>query len=109
LHARRQQLGFVDLPRAKFLAHQPTRNQIRRNLTSDYSDKLLGHTTLRSCADQLRTAGRGDPRTSGAVAPNATRTAPDHHFLIEVMLTGVQAVRCGAAASVGCVCLVNSE
>jgi hypothetical protein len=42
LHARRQKLDLVDLPRAKMLAHRPTRNQIRRLLKSNYSDKLLG-------------------------------------------------------------------
>jgi hypothetical protein len=35
-------LRLIYLPRAKFLAHEPARNQIRRNFTSDYSDTLLG-------------------------------------------------------------------
>ena len=41
LNARRQKLCVVDLPGAKILAHKSARNQTRRLLTSDYSDRLL--------------------------------------------------------------------
>jgi hypothetical protein len=34
LHARRQKLGLIDLPGAKFLAHGCARNQTRALLTS---------------------------------------------------------------------------
>src|SRR5260370_12076313 len=48
LHPRRQQLHIVDLPGAKFLAHNHAWNQTLHNLTSHYSDRLLagglGHT-----------------------------------------------------------------
>src|SRR5260370_19938325 len=41
LHPRRQQLHIVDLPGAKFLAHNHAWNQTLHNLTSHYSDRLL--------------------------------------------------------------------
>src|SRR5690606_17124430 len=41
LNARRQKLCVVDLPGAKILAHKSARNQTRRLLTSDYSDRPL--------------------------------------------------------------------
>src|ERR1700733_5951028 len=42
LHARRQKLRFIDLPGTKVLAHGYATNQTRPNLTSDFSDRLLG-------------------------------------------------------------------
>ena len=41
LHARRQQLHIIDLPGAKFLAHNHATNQIPNHLTRHYSDRLL--------------------------------------------------------------------
>src|SRR6185437_8825516 len=40
--ARRQQMRLVNLPRPKLLAHGHAKNHTRRNLASDYSDRLLG-------------------------------------------------------------------
>jgi hypothetical protein len=41
LNARRQQRRLVNLPGPKVLAHGRAKNQTRRNLASDYSDRLL--------------------------------------------------------------------
>ena len=41
LHAWRQKLRLIDLPGAKMLAHGGKQNQTRRQLNSDYSDRLL--------------------------------------------------------------------
>src|SRR4029077_13134275 len=40
-HIRRQKQRLIDIPGAKVLAHSPSLNQTRRNLNSDYSDRLL--------------------------------------------------------------------
>src|SRR6516164_4985619 len=41
LNARRQQMRLVNLPGPKVLAHGHAKNQTRRDLASDYSDRLL--------------------------------------------------------------------
>ena len=41
LNARRQQMRLVNLPGPKVLAHGHAKNHTRRNLASDYSDRLL--------------------------------------------------------------------
>src|SRR4030081_3129514 len=46
LHTRRQQQRLIDIPGAKILAHSPRLNQTRSELTSDYSDRLLGKETM---------------------------------------------------------------
>src|SRR3954470_16840768 len=42
LHARRQKLRLINLPAPKIFAHSHAKNQTHSNLTSDYSDRLLG-------------------------------------------------------------------
>ena len=59
LNARRQQMRLVDLPGPKLLAHSHPKNQTRRILASDYSDRLLAQRVRRSNASRWRRlAGR---------------------------------------------------
>jgi len=48
LNARRQQMRLVNLPGPKLLAHGHAKNQTRRDLASDYSDRLLADLMHRS-------------------------------------------------------------
>src|SRR3954454_8072803 len=48
LHARRQKLRLINLPTPKIFAHSHAKNQTHSNLTSDYSDRLLGTLSWRS-------------------------------------------------------------
>src|SRR6202040_4165668 len=47
LHTRRQKQRLIDIPGAKVLAHNPSLNQTRWDLNSDYSDRLLGDSLQR--------------------------------------------------------------
>ena len=65
LNARRQQMRLVNLPGPKVLAHGHAKNQTRRTLASDYSDRLLDTETpgrRRAIQTLFRTTARTRPQ-----------------------------------------------